>query len=388
MTENKPDNTLALVAIIAAVTAMAVSLSLSIPLVSLSMERRGFGSDVIGLMGSLPALSFLLGSPFIPSWTRLFGVGRMLWGALILASACILALAISDNIYFWFALRLLIGFSMAILFLISEAWINTIAREETRGRTIALYVSIMTCGFAFGPVLINVIGAEGSFPFIVSGLIVLSAGFAFLLVGGKFPDLSAKSRFSILSFLRIAPMISAAALLVAFFDGSVLTLLPVYGVKNGQSMEIAVLMTSALLAGNILLQLPIGWMADKFDRNLVILGCGIVGVAGAVLLPHVVSHPYLLWPMLIIWGGAVVGTYTIALVILGQEFKGGDLITATAAIGALWGLGSLIGPVTAGVAMEVVKPHGMPYTFAIACLIFVALAAWQLLRRGQSRNNR
>ena len=92
--------------------------------------------------------------------------------------------------------------------------------------------------------------------------------------------------------------------------------------------------------------------------------------------------------MLIIWGGAVVGTYTIALVILGQEFKGGDLITATAAIGALWGLGSLIGPITAGVAMEVVKPHGMPYTFAIACLIFVALAAWQLLRRDQSRNNR
>ena len=388
MQETKPDNTLALVAIIAAITAMAVSLSLTIPLVSLSLERRGYGSDIIGLMGSLPAVSFLLGSPFIPFWTRLFGVGKMLWGALLLASVCILALAISDNIYFWFVMRLLIGFSMAILFLISEAWINTIAREKTRGRTIAIYVSTMTCGFAIGPVLINIMGAEGSFPFIVSGLIVLPAGLAFLLVGGRFPDLSAKSRFSILSFFRIAPMISAAALLVAFFDGSVLTLLPVYGVKNGQTLEMAVLMTSALLAGNILLQFPIGWMADKYDRNWVILGCGIVGVAGAVLLPLVISQPYLLWPLLIIWGGGVVGTYTIALVIMGQEFKGGDLITATAAIGSLWGLGSLIGPVTAGVAMEVIKPHGMPYTFAVACLIFVLLVLWQLRRSHRPLNNR
>ncbi|PHQ71314.1 MAG: hypothetical protein COB93_03475 [Sneathiella sp.] len=388
MQETKPDNTLALVAIIAAITAMAVSLSLTIPLVSLSLERRGYGSDIIGLMGSLPAVSFLLGSPFIPFWTRLFGVGKMLWGALLLASVCILALAISDNIYFWFVMRLLIGFSMAILFLISEAWINTIAREKTRGRTIAIYVSTMTCGFAFGPILINIIGAEGTFPFIISGLIVLPAGLAFLLVGGRFPDLSAKSRFSILSFFRIAPMISAAALLVAFFDGSVLTLLPVYGVKNGQTLEMAVLMTSALLAGNILLQFPIGWMADKYDRNWVILGCGIVGVAGAVLLPLVISQPYLLWPLLIIWGGGVVGTYTIALVIMGQEFKGGDLITATAAIGSLWGLGSLIGPVTAGVAMEVIKPHGMPYTFAVACLIFVLLVLWQLRRSHRPLNNR
>ncbi|MEH6545296.1 MAG: MFS transporter [Sneathiella sp.] len=387
MTENKPDNTLALIAIIAAVTAMAVSLSLSIPLVSLSLERRGYGSDIIGLMGSLPAISFLLGSPFIPFWTRMFGVGKMLWGALILAAVCILSLAISDNIFFWFFLRLLIGFSMAILFLISEAWINTIAKDETRGRTIAIYVSVMTCGFAFGPVLINIIGAEGTFPFVVSSLIVFSAGFAFLLVGGKFPDLSAQSKFSIMRFFKIAPMISAAALLVAFFDGSVLTLLPVYGVKNGQTLEMAVLMTSALLAGNIILQFPIGWLADRYDRNWVILGCGSLGVVGALLLPFTVSEPYLLWPMLIVWGGAVVGTYTIALVILGQDFKGGDLITATAAIGALWGLGSLIGPATAGVAMEIIEPHGMPLIFAVACSLFVLLAIRQIIASKSSGNN-
>lgn len=374
------DNRRALIAVIAAVTAMAVSLSLSIPLVSLLMEKRGYGSDVIGLMGALPALSFLLASPVVPACTRVVGSGKMLWGSLILAAVSIWALSWSDNIYFWFFLRLMIGLSMAVLFLISETWLNKIAREKTRGRTIAIYISSMTLGFAFGPVLINFLGAEGSLPFIVSSLIVLSAGLAFLIVGDQFPDLGEKSSYSIFSFIKIAPMISAATILVAFFDGSVLTLLPVYGVKNGQALEMAVLMTSALLAGNILLQLPIGWLADRFDRTKVILGCGIVGVLGALILPFVVLEPYLLWPLLVIWGGGVVGTYTIALVVMGQVFKGGDLITATAAVGMLWGLGSLFGPALAGVAMEVIEPHGMPLTFAVACLLFVLVAANHLRR--------
>lgn len=374
------DNRRALIAVIAAVTAMAVSLSLSIPLVSLLMEKRGYGSDVIGLMGAMPALSFLLASPAVPACTRVVGSGKMLWGALLISAVSIWALSLSDNIYFWFFLRLMIGLSMAILFLISETWLNKIAREKTRGRTIAIYVSSMTCGFAFGPVLINFLGAEGSLPFIVASLIVLSAGFAFLIVGDRFPDLGEKSSYSIFSFIKIAPMISAATILVAFFDGSVLTLLPVYGVKNGQILGIAVLMTSALLAGNILLQVPIGWLADRFDRTLVILICGIVGVLGALILPLVILTPYLLWPLLIVWGGGVVGTYTIALVIMGQQFKGGDLVTATAAVGMLWGLGSLLGPVLAGVAMEIIKPHGMPLTFAVACLLFVLVAANHLRR--------
>ncbi len=378
------DNRRALIAIIAAATIMAVSLSLSIPLVSLNLERWGYGSDVIGLMGSLPALAFLFISPVLPALTRFFGSGVMLWSSLLLGAVSIWALSLSDNIYFWFFLRLMIGMSMAVLFMISETWLNKIADEKSRGRTVAIYVSSLTLGFAFGPILINFIGAEGSLPFVISALIVLCGGLAFLPVGNQFPDLGEKGSYSIFSFVKIAPMISAATILVAFFDGSVLTLLPVYGIKNGQLLETSVLMTSALLAGNVLLQVPIGWLADKFDRTRVILGCGIVGVLGALILPFVVLEPYLLWPLLVIWGGGVVGTYTIALVVMGQVFKGGDLITATAAVNMLWGLGGLFGPAIAGTAMEVYEPHGMPLTFAAACAIFVLVAALSLRRVGKA----
>ena len=381
MAESGHDNRVALVAVIAAVTAMAVSFSLSVPLISLLMEKRNFDSGTIGLMGALPPLSFLIISPFIPACTRYFGSRFMLWSGLLITAFSIWALSFSDNIYYWFFLRLVIGVAMAVLFLISEAWLNRIAHEKTRGRTVAIYMTSMTLGYAFGPVLINIMGAEGSLPFIVSALIVLSAGLAFLAVGDRFPDLGEESQYSILSFIRAAPLVTAATLLVAFFDGSILALLPVYGVKNGQTLEIAVLMTSALLAGNILLQFPVGWLADRLDRAMVMLGCGVIGLVGALLLPLVMPDSVLLWPLLILWGGAVVGTYTIALVVMGQDFKGGDLMMAATAVTALWGIGSLFGPLVAGFAMDFYEPHGMPVTFAAICLIFIVIAILAIRRR-------
>jgi len=380
VTKSMLSRTKMIIAIIAAVTVMGLSLSLSIPLVSLSLERRGYGTDIIGLMGALPALAFLIGSPVVPRLTHIFGSGKLLWAALIICSGSIFALGLNDNIYFWFFLRALIGLGMSVLFLLSETWINQVAEDNTRGRTIGIYVAFLTLGFATGPILINLLGTEGSLPFMVASAIVASAGIFFLYSGNLYPDLSGHSRFSVFTFFKIAPLICAAALLVAFFDGSVLTLLPIYGLRNGMSAEIAVLMTSTLLAGNILLQIPIGWLADRLGNELVILICGVIGVIGALLLPLLMSLPFILWPMLVIWGGAIVGTYTLALVLMGKQFTGAELVTANAATGFLWGVGSLVGPAAGGYAMKLYDPHGMPIVFAVISIAFVAIALWQKLK--------
>lgn len=373
MTLSTQNRRKAIVAIIAAATVMTLSFSLSVPLVSLAMERRGIGSDMIGLMGALPALAFLIASPAIPKLTRILGVGNMLWGSLALCCLSILGLALTETLFVWFILRLSIGLAMAVLFLISETWLNQVAEDKNRGRTVAIYITSLTCGLAAGPLIINVIGTQGTTAYYLASLIISTAGFFFYYARGTYPDLSGHSQFSIFSFIKIAPIICAAVLLVAFFDGAVLTLLAVYGVKNGMTAETSVLMTSVLLAGNILLQFPIGWFSDRVGRQPAILLCGVIGLLGALLLPVLIDIPFLLWPMLLIWGGAVVGIYTLALVIMGHSFIGADLVTANAAAGFVWGLGTLIGPSSAGMAMQLYEPHGMPLSFAFVCLVFLII---------------
>ena len=70
----------------------------------------------------------------------------------------------------------------------------------------------------------------------------------------------------------------------------------------------------------------------------------------------------------------------MGIAIVGQRFRGPDLVTANASIGLLWGLGGLTGPLIGGAAMDVWDPEGLPGVIVGATLAFLALAAWSRLR--------
>ena len=76
--------------------------------------------------------------------------------------------------------------------------------------------------------------------------------------------------------------------------------------------------------------------------------------------------------------------YTLALVLIGQRFKGQDLVTANASVGLLWGVGSLVGPLVSGAAMDV-APHGLPIALALMAGLFVCFARQSYRRAGRLR---
>src|SRR5262249_58068376 len=67
------------------------------------------------------------------------------------------------------------------------------------------------------------------------------------------------------------------AMLAAFACGLgeqvAFSFLPVYAVGAGVSAETGALWLSAFVFGNVILQWPIGWMADHVDRRAVLAGC-------------------------------------------------------------------------------------------------------------------
>ena len=141
-------------------------------------------------------------------------------------------------------------------------------------------------------------------------------------------------------------------------------------------------MLTVLGAGALCLQMPIGWLADRVDRYRVLLACALGGLGGCLLLPVAVDAGAWLWPALFLWGGLFSGLYTVAMAIVGQRFRGADLVTANAAFGLLWGLGSLAGPPASGAAMDGRGPDGLVETLAAGVLAFLGLAVWRrVLRR-------
>ena len=72
-------------------------------------------------------------------------------------------------------------------------------------------------------------------------------------------------------------VVAPLALLTAFACGLgeqvAFSFLPVYAVGAGVSAETGTLWLSAFVIGNVVLQWPIGWLADHADRRLVLAGC-------------------------------------------------------------------------------------------------------------------
>ena len=67
-----------------------------------------------------------------------------------------------------------------------------------------------------------------------------------------------------------------AVVLFAAFESMVLTLLPVYLLREGFAQETALLMASVVVVGDALLQLPIGLLSDRVSLATLFRVCGVL----------------------------------------------------------------------------------------------------------------
>uniref|UniRef100_UPI0013D393F4 MFS transporter n=1 Tax=Klebsiella pneumoniae TaxID=573 RepID=UPI0013D393F4 len=62
-----------------------------------------------------------------------------------------LGFLVVEPLWAWFPLRFVFGASLAVLFVLSEYWINAVAPEARRGLVLGIYATALSLGFAAGP---------------------------------------------------------------------------------------------------------------------------------------------------------------------------------------------------------------------------------------------
>lgn len=369
---------LAIAAAIACIAVVGMGLSLSIPLLSFAMEARGASATFIGLNTALAGVAIIFVAPFIPRLAARFGVRNLLLLALALGAATFLGFWFLTPLWTWFPLRFLFGISLAILFVLSEFWINAAAPEARRGLVMGIYATVLSLGFAAGPTIIAIFERDGPIPyFIGAGLFVL-ATIPIAMSSGLAPRLEQSPRHRILAYLKAAP----SAVLAAFIFGAVetggMSFLPLYGLRLGYDEVSAALLVSILALGNVLVQIPLGLVSDRFDRRKMLLVLGLIGMVGGGVLPFVADRPAILFPLIAVWGGLIAGLYTVGLAHLGASFRGPELAGANATFVTLYSIGILAGPPIMGAGLDVWDPHGLPATIVVLFLIYVTVVARRL----------
>lgn len=366
-----------LIAAIGCISAVGAAIGLSTPLLAIVLEKAGASNSFIGFNTAMSAVPALMATPLMPIVLRHAPLRPFLLGCLALAAISMLGVYVAgDRLWIWWPLRFLIGVAISGLFVGSEIWINAIARDENRGAVLGLYATMLAAGFALGPLVLQVTGVEGFPPF--AGALVIFALAAGPLLSAASPPLETIGGES--GFFRLiagAPATFTAASAFAAAETAVLNLMPIYILLAGLGERSAVLVVTVYGAGTIALQVLIGKAADLSNRRTVLAACAGVGILGALLFPAAARSGITLFPLLFIWGGVIVGLYTVGLSLLGARFKGPLLARANSGFVFMYAFGALIGAPLAGVAMDLSTRHGLPVAVASIMGAYLALLAWR-----------
>jgi MFS family permease len=363
-----------LAAVIATATIFGLTYSLSATLLALDLAERGAPQSIIGLNAAMHALGVLAVALVVPRVVPRVGPRRMTLAALV-AAGCVLALfPAMPGIWPWFPLRVVLGASSEVLFVLTEAWVNQLCDERTRARSMATYVAALSVGFAVGPLILSTIGTDGAAPYLIGAGLSFAAAVLIVSPGVVAPVFAEESSGRPLRYLWLAPVAIAAEGLNAAIETAGLSFLPLYAIGQGWTEQGATRLISCLMFGAIVLQLPIGWLGDRMDRRRLAIILAAVAVVGALLWPLILHDPWIAYPVLFVWGGVFVGIYTLMMALVGSRFQGADLIGIYAVMGLTWGVGALLGPTLAGLSMDLLR-HGLPIFAALACLAFAVYAA-------------
>ena len=361
-------------AVCAAVISIGLALGVTMPLVSLRLEGWGYDSFAIGVMAATPALGVLLGASLAGRLAGYFGTTRLMQLCLLAGALSVALLALVQDYWVWLLLRLLIGIALTVVFILGESWINQLAVEKWRGRLVALYGTGYALSQLCGPLLLTALGTTGDLGFWVgTGLLI---GGSLLLLGrsgAPVVDGHSASARGLVAFCRKLPAIAWAVMLFAAFEAMMLTLLPIYGLRQGFTQDVALLMVSVVVVGDAALQLPIGLLADRISRRDLFRGCGVVLLVSSLGIPLLLHSP-LIWPLLVLFGASAGGLFTLSLILIGERYRDDELVRANAHIAQLWGLGCLIGPLATGAASQWISGHALPLLMALGAGVFIWLA--------------
>ena len=367
-----------MVALFASVSIVGLSTGLTIPLVSLLLSQRGVASDWLGIAAAMPAIGMLLASLCAHRLSKHIANKTLLLFASGLSALSILAIAFCDSLLWLMTWRFLMGVGCGLLVVLGETWVNVISAPQWRGRCVAAYATMYTLCQVAGPSVLAWFGSNAVWPlWIAFACNVL--GFALLLPSKcemALGEDTGKHSMTPLAVIRFAPAVILAIFTFAFFDTAMLALLPLYGLQYGLSEQTAVLAVSVLFIGDALFQMPLGWLADRFGAKRVHSYCARFFIVFLLVLPWAMSS-MALWLVLLLLGASAGGLYTLGLIRVGGRFEGQDLVAANAAIGIVWGVGSLTGPIISNGLMNVLGSNGLLYGLVGLSVAFLLCFHWQ-----------
>jgi len=352
------------------------------PLLSLSLEQQGVEPAKIGVIVSASWLAILLLYKWVPRFLAHLGLVKANILSAALTIAALIGMTLTTHLVLIFSLNFVLGIGLILRWIACDTWIVAVASKDERGRAIGVHETLMGLGIAVGPLLLVVFGVGSAAPYYASAAIVLVSGALALTLKAydTQPQTPAEKRHG--KLFRIIPTALCGAFIAGFSETSSVSFLAGYSLSAGYLLTAATLLISVFGIGGTVLQLPIGWMADRSSYKVGQLVCGSILLLGTLAIPLSQPLPWLATIIVFLWGGAIGGMNTLAVIEAGDRVGEHQVSTAMTAIAMFYTLGSVLGPIATGATVSYISEHGLMISVGIVGAVFIAML---ILRRVPAR---
>ena len=301
----------------------------------------------------------------------------------IASTAPLLHLLVMDPIA-WVVARALTGFCFAGLFIVVESWLNSAATDETRGQILSVYAMTGLLAGIVGQLLLPATDPAGFRPFCIIAIIIAFALVPIALTRAVAPTQDEEgARISIRGLYRQSPFGLVAAFMCGVTTSAFFTLGPIFAQRRGlDTGGVAAFMASGTLGG-FLMAWPLGWLSDRLDRRLVIIGAAVTAAVTLVIMMALVPDEASRWILYLcagIFGGTIIPTYSVVMAHVNDAVGEGEFVAASGGLLIMQGAGAAAGPLLGGVAMSALQ-QGLSFTLIATQIIMAVFGVYRLTRR-------
>ena len=364
---------------------MMVGFGLASYVLPVRSVAEGWSTLTISLIATGYTLGFTISCIVTPKFVLRVGHVRVFAALITLLSIAILMCGLVVDWRAWIFFRAISGFAISGSYLVIESWLNERVTNENRGMLFSLYLITTMVGTIGGQYLVPLGDPTNSSLFILCGVLFSLALLPTALSSSAMPAPPAQAKFDVPGLYRRSPVAVVGAFLAGAMSGAWLNLGGVFTQKIGLSTTEGATQLAALLAGSAISQIPIGRTSDRIDRRIVMVGCGIVGVASCLaMVAFVGSSPLVLYVIAAFVGSVLFPIYALNVAHANDLARPNEYVEVSSGMMITYGIGTISGPLMVGPLMDRFGPPSLFVVLAVYFALYAAYAAWRIAQRGHT----
>lgn len=351
---------------------LTVSIAVLNTLVPLWLTHDSLPTWQIGVVSSSYYTGNLIGTLLAGWLIKHYGFNRSYYFASLIFAIATAALGMNEGFWSWTLWRLVAGIGCAWIWVVVESALLCSGTLRNRGQLLAAYMIVYYIGTVAGQLLVSKVSTEllNVLPWVSAVIVagVLPVIFMKITAVANEED-GAPSRIWPMLRRRSSRLGINGCIISGIVLGSLYGLMPLYLSHQGISDANVGYWMALLISAGIVGQWPVGRLADRYGRLLVLRVQVFIVILGSIAMLGNMA----MVPALFILGAAGFTLYPVAMSWACETVKHHELVAMNQALLLSYTIGSLAGPAMTAMLMQNYSDRLLFVMIAAVALVYLVM---------------